>query len=521
MNRILRRNSVIYVCVLFALLPILILRDYTPSNELRYLSIADEALRDHHLFAFYNHGEAYADKPPLYFWLLILCRWIAGGYHMWMLSLFSLLPALGTLKVMDGWTREEMDAEHRSLAALMLSTTAFFLGASVILRMDMLMTFFIVLSLREFWRMYNAENCPRRSRWLFPVYLFLALFSKGPLGLLIPLCATVAFLAASKRMKSFFRFWGWPTWGLLAVLCALWFAGIYAEGGQPYLDNILFHQTVGRAVNSFHHKAPFYYYLLHVWYCAVPWSLLAAGALVVSLRPNFVRSDIQRFFQTVLISAFALLSCISAKLQIYILPVLPFFVYLSAMFLSRLGRPWWLRLAIAVPSLAFALALPVLLVALSQDGVFSWGGGFIYASATILSIRGVSALWSLYAQKDVSAEYVIRHLCVGLLLAVFVGGWATPRINRKMGYGRLCRKALDASAEYNIRDIRTWNLPRTESMDVYLKMPVRVVPLDSVPSEGHGSPYLLLTRKGSIGQLNAAGRAKVVDGYAIIPMNLK
>lgn len=497
------------------------MRDYTPSNELRYLSIADEALRNHNFFAFYNHGEVYADKPPLYFWLLMLCRWLAGGYHMWMLSLFSLLPALGTLKVMDSWTKDEMDAEHRSLAALMLITSAFFLGASIILRMDMLMTFFIVLSLREFWRMYSVENCPRRSRWLFPVYLFMALFSKGPLGLLIPLFATMAFLAASRRMKNFFRYCGWRTWGVLVVLCALWFAGIYAEGGQRYLDNILFHQTVGRAVNSFHHKAPFYYYLLHIWYCAAPWSLLAAGALAVSLRPRFVRSDLQRFFQTVFVSGFVLLSCISAKLQIYMLPILPFFVYLTAMFLSRLGQSQWVRLSVAVPSLAFAMALPVLLLAFSQDDVFSWGGGFIYAAATILSVRGMSALWSLYAQKDVSAEYVIRHLCVGLLLAVVVGGWAMPRINRKMGYGRLCRKVVSASDEYSIRDIRTWNLPRAESMDVYLKMPVRVVPLDSVPSEGYGKPYLLLTRKGCIGQLHAAGRAKVVDDYAIIPMNLK
>lgn len=40
------------------------LRDFTPSNELRYLNIADEALRHYALFAFSNHGVAYADKPP-------------------------------------------------------------------------------------------------------------------------------------------------------------------------------------------------------------------------------------------------------------------------------------------------------------------------------------------------------------------------------------------------------------------------------------------------------------------------
>lgn len=103
-----------------ALLPLVMLRDYTPSNELRYLSIADEAMRNHTFFTFYNHGEVYADKPPLYFWALMLCKWLVGGYKMWMLALFSLLPAIGILRVMDHWVREEMDGEHRSLAMLML-----------------------------------------------------------------------------------------------------------------------------------------------------------------------------------------------------------------------------------------------------------------------------------------------------------------------------------------------------------------------------------------------------------------
>ena len=56
----------LFLAFLSAIIPVMLMRDFTPGNELRYLSIADEALRDHHFFAFYNHGLAYADKPPLY-----------------------------------------------------------------------------------------------------------------------------------------------------------------------------------------------------------------------------------------------------------------------------------------------------------------------------------------------------------------------------------------------------------------------------------------------------------------------
>ena len=91
-----KKNNAVYLIVLAALLPVLLLRDYTPSNELRYLSIVDEALREGSFFAFTNQGIPYADKPPLYFWAIMLGRWLFGGHCMAFLSLFSLIPAFYT-----------------------------------------------------------------------------------------------------------------------------------------------------------------------------------------------------------------------------------------------------------------------------------------------------------------------------------------------------------------------------------------------------------------------------------------
>lgn len=514
MIRKIRHNYIIYMCVCVALLPLIVLRDYTPSNELRYLSIADDALRNHTFFTFYNHGEVYADKPPLYFWALMLCRWLAGGYHMWMLALFSLLPAVGVVAVMDRWVAGEADLSHRRLAALMLFTSGLFLGTSFILRMDMLMTLFIVLALREFWRMYCDEG-GRRSRWLFPVYLFLALFAKGPFGLLIPFCATTVFLLLSRQTARFARFWGWRTWAVLGALCVCWFIGVYAEGGRGYLDNLLVHQTVGRAVNSFHHKRAFYYYLVHVWYCAAPWSLLAACTLVVSQRKTFVKSSLLCFFQTVAIVTFVLLSCVSAKLQVYLLPAIPFFVYPVALLLPRLGRPWWLRLSVAVPAVAFAAVLPLLPMVATWEEVQAWGGMWVYGAAAAFTLTGVVALWLLSGGKDV--ERAIRCMCAGLLLAVFAAGWAMPKLNSRLGYAELCGEAKTMSRVCGVADIRTWDLPRTEGMDVYLGVPVKVLPSDVVPSADKGHPYILVTRRSNLPKLGGLRRGTVVGEYAVVP----
>ena len=62
------------------LIPVMAMKDISPSNELRYLSIADEAIENGSAFAFSNHGEPYADKPPLYFWLLMLSRLVSRPF---------------------------------------------------------------------------------------------------------------------------------------------------------------------------------------------------------------------------------------------------------------------------------------------------------------------------------------------------------------------------------------------------------------------------------------------------------
>lgn len=168
--------------LLLAVLPVLIFRDYTPSNELRYLSIVDEALRNGDIFTFTNHGIQYADKPPLYFWILMLGKWLLGNHAMWFASLFSFIPALVIMLVMDRWVEREVSVANRLSAQLMLMSCGLFLGLAVVLRMDMLMCMFIVLALRTFYQMLKGQGSKNWNQFLFPFYIFMAVFSKGTCG---------------------------------------------------------------------------------------------------------------------------------------------------------------------------------------------------------------------------------------------------------------------------------------------------------------------------------------------------
>ena len=123
-DSILRRHPIpfVFLTVIICLMPILTQRDFTPMNELRYLSIADETIENDHIFILTNHGEPYADKPPLYIWLIILLKKLAGGHSIFLLSMLGLIPAFIAVAVLDKWifVDDKKNALDRAAMALML-----------------------------------------------------------------------------------------------------------------------------------------------------------------------------------------------------------------------------------------------------------------------------------------------------------------------------------------------------------------------------------------------------------------
>ena len=123
-------------------------------------------------------------------------------------------------------------------------TCVMFLGTMVVLRMDMLMCLFITLAIATFYRMYSGEGARKSDPVMLPVWIFLALFTKGPVGLLMPPLAIAVFLAVKRDWKGFRKYLGLKTWGIIAGLAAIWLTCVWFEGGAEYIDNLLFKQTM-------------------------------------------------------------------------------------------------------------------------------------------------------------------------------------------------------------------------------------------------------------------------------------
>ena len=510
-----KREYGLFLFVLAAVLPVIILRDFTPSNELRYLSIADEALANGTFFTFTNQGIPYADKPPLYLWIVMLGKWLFGRHVMWFLSLFSLIPAFVIADVMNRWTRREIRTEEwRTASQMLLLTSGLFLGMAVVLRMDMLMCMFIVLSIHTFYKMEKGEGDRQKNAWLFPVYLFLALFTKGPVGILVPLAGILTYLLVTRRIRTFFAYWGWKTWGVLLAGCALWFGAVYLEGGYEYLDNLLFHQTIDRAVNSFHHEEPFYYYFIAIWYSLAPWSLLLVGVGVAAVARwhRFVRTDLQKLFFSVFVATFVVLSCISSKLQVYLIPAYPFLIYFVATCLPRVRWNRWLAASIAVPAAVLGLAVFALPFLPLPDDLRLSVRILAYVAAGILTLAVIRAFYLLYRRKQTCRT--IQMVAVGLFCAVFVGGWALPQVNSEIGYRKLCKEAKKVAKEQGLDTYYTWKVSRPEGMDVYLHQDIRKLTEEEVKS-GTLQPGILMLPKSRLDQFPGK-EAHLVGKYAIL-----
>lgn len=464
-----------FVFCAVCLLPMMAMRDFTPSNELRYLSIADEAIANGHLFAFYNHGIPYADKPPLYFWIVMLCRLLFGHHSCLALSMFSLIPAFAIVGIMDRWVMKGKSAMNRMSVAGMTLTCVMFLGTMVVLRMDMLMCLFIVLALWTFYRMYTGEGSRRQDSLTLPLWIFLALFTKGPVGLLMPPLAIAVFLAVKRDWKGFRKYLGLKTWGIIAALSAVWLTCVWLEGGPEYINNLLFKQTVGRAVNAFTHARPFWFYLVTLLWCLAPYTLLLIGSFMASLLP--VRkagaeksSDLEILFLCTIISTVAMLSSFSSKLPIYLVPVFPFCVYLFPTVLDRIGERGWMRwsvgifqillLCAGIATLLFLSGSVTIPAAASLQDEYSFAREAPVVNAVILlTLANAMGTWFLIKRKSVNIPVLL--LSAGLFLAAFSASAVLRDLNPYIGYGSICSRVPEGT------DVATIFLHRPENIDVY------------------------------------------------------
>jgi len=237
------------------------------------------------------------------------------------------------------WARVlKLPDEAGAMAGLLLLSTLFFAGLLHYSRMDLLFTALIIASQAFFCLAFAPSGEARRARHLALAMLLAALatLTKGPLGLLFPLLTTLLFLAWRGRAREFFRAAMLPGLGVLLAVVFSWVVAAYFIEGQGFLRKIFVEQIFQRATKTFHHAEPWFFYFIAFPPCWLPWTLaplalplrrLLAGdfwrGLLAGRKASSPEADARLSLWLSALSGLALLSLLSGKVVIYILPQLP------------------------------------------------------------------------------------------------------------------------------------------------------------------------------------------------------
>lgn len=305
--------------LLFALRP----RELWGVDESIVGTIVREMLVDGHWLVPHVNGEVYADKPPLYYWLAALPVAASGTLTPLWFRLPAALSAIGCLWLTYALGTRLAGRATALVAAVVLATSPLYVVSAQLARMDMLLTLLITASLYCFVR--GLQEPARRRRWFLAIYPLagLAFLAKGLIGPVV-VAAVIGGVALWQRdWRLVLRLE--PGWGaLLAGLVILpWLVPAAREAGLAYVHDLIVRQSFGRAIHSFAHDRPFYYYLYAFPPTFLPWVFYLPGALVLLWR-RWNRSDWRLgLLMSWTAGLFLLFSTVSGKLVVYLLPLLP------------------------------------------------------------------------------------------------------------------------------------------------------------------------------------------------------
>ncbi|MEF2229584.1 MAG: glycosyltransferase family 39 protein [Pseudodesulfovibrio sp.] len=350
------------------------------SDEVRYADAYRNLAENGRWMVLALNGQAYPDKPPVYFWFLWLIDKLTPADPPTVFFLGAALSGLLFLAAGYALARAlRFDRTVRLASVLILAATFFLAALFHYSRMDLMFAALIVLGHACLYRAFEGES---QGRWPLCAFLLagVATLVKGPLGFLFPLVTSALFLLwKGEARKLFTRRMGL---GILAMLglIGLWVAGvILAEGPDFLLNTVLGHHILERATHTFHHREPAQYYLIALPLAWLPWTLfLLAAPVARTLSPTHLgelwggrrQAGPHAFLWIMFLSIFLFLSCLSGKVLIYILPMFPPLAILTADAMlglepGRTARFWrlaaglWLMLGVGLIVAGDLLPFPV------------------------------------------------------------------------------------------------------------------------------------------------------------------
>lgn len=251
-------------------------RSLENRDRILYAEVAREMAQSGDWIVMRHNGEIYLHKPPLFFWFVAIPAHIYGAVTPFIARLPSAVSALLGIVVIFFFGKQIYRSTGAGfLSSLILLSCYEFSWHARAAQTDMLLCFFIVLSLFLFYTSYNTQNERKRLLYflLFCASAGLAVMVKGPTGFIIPVSIAIAFLVYKKDLKAFCK------------LPYLFGIIVFASIVLPW--PILLCKKLGgfaitlselQEADIFTRREPLYFYLIEVPKRFFPWSVFLPAA---------------------------------------------------------------------------------------------------------------------------------------------------------------------------------------------------------------------------------------------------
>lgn len=246
----------------------------TSPDEVFYAQTAKEMIHHKTWMVPYLFDAPNFEKPIFTYWFLRIGFILFGVTNFGARFFCGFFAAIGVIAVYLLALLGFKDREKAFTTALILMSSALYVGLARTVFTDMIFTVLILLAFLSFFYAYLKAKHKALGIILFFFFCALATLTKGPLGLLLPLISVFIFLGIRKELK--FIFCLESLWGLLffCLTAIPWYWFIYKEFGQSFIQEFFINDHWRRLLEAEHlGNDKWYFYPLSMIACMFPWSI--------------------------------------------------------------------------------------------------------------------------------------------------------------------------------------------------------------------------------------------------------
>jgi 4-amino-4-deoxy-L-arabinose transferase-like glycosyltransferase len=391
-------------------------RDLFVGDETKYGQVVREMRATGAFFLPTLNGTPFTHKPPIHFWMIDLLTFPLGVYSTWAFVLPSLIAFVFLL-----WLMWKIGGP---LAAFICGSSLMVWASAQSARMDVSFTAFIVLALWQLEHFFDADDF--RALLRCAIALGIAVLIKGPMA---PVIAIVLFILEWMRRKRIPSGNYAPAIAAMLVIPLLWLVPAMLLGGRAYTRDVIVKQTVGRAVASWVHNAPPWFYAIHLPASLFPWFFLAVAAVIALWRTH-------RFLVNWILAVLIPYSLMSSKLDVYMMAMIPPVALLITEYVtSDRGRParWLNAISIAIMAIIGIAGLFVTpqMIKSPEGALIQLPAVKIFCIVTLVAamIAFVIALRSSLVTSTIAAGLVpiIAMIVIAIALMPFINDISSTR----------------------------------------------------------------------------------------------